>query len=305
VTASGAGALRSLPGAAAPPGTSPGPAPALGPPRRRPQLAVTFAVDPRGHTFVGAQRATHPFHLCRPFYRPDDPEGLCTLYVQGCAGGLFEGDRAALTLVAEPGGRAHLTTGAATLVHRMACGGRAEQSVELEARAGALLEYFPEPTILFSGCRLSARLRIRLGAGARVIAAEGFLSHRLPDDVRPFEALQAETRIEDLTGRLSAREHFIVGGGEWEAGGLGRMGRYACLGSLFVLGGGTAPLAPLRAVLAALPDAYAGASALPDGAGVVARVLAADGHTLRSCLTAAWAAARGALDLPPGRVRPK
>ena len=57
-------------------------------PGRRPQLAVTFAVDGgRRRTHVGAQRATHPFHICRALYRPEDPEGLCTLYVQGCWAG--------------------------------------------------------------------------------------------------------------------------------------------------------------------------------------------------------------------------
>ena len=157
-------------------------------PGRRPQLAVTFAVDGgRRRTHVGAQRATHPFHICRALYRPEDPEGLCTLYVQGCSGGLFEGDRAALTIVAEPEARAHVTTAAATIVHRMPGGGAAAQSVELEARAGALLEYLPDPLILFSGSRLTTRLRIRVGPGARVIAGEGFLAHRLPDDERPFE----------------------------------------------------------------------------------------------------------------------
>jgi urease accessory protein len=275
-------------------------------PGRRPQLAVTFAADGgRRRTHVGAQRATHPFHICRALYRPEDPEGLCTLYVQGCSGGLFEGDRAALTFVAEPEARAHVTTAAATIVHRMPGGGVAAQAVELEARAGALLEYLPDPLILFSGSRLTTRLRIRVGPGARVIAGEGFLAHRLPDDERPFERLEGETRIEDLDGRLQARERFVADGATWVASGRGRLGGHACLGSLFVLGAGAAPLGPLRAALDGRPGVYGGASTLPGDAGVVARLLAADGETLRAGLAAAWTAARAALQLPAGRLRPK
>jgi urease accessory protein len=272
---------------------------------RRPQLAVTFAADAAGRTHVGAQRATHPFHICRALYRPGDPDGLCTLYVQGCSGGLFEGDRAALSFVAEAGARAHVTTAAATIVHRMPGGGRADQTVELEVRAGALLEYLPDPLILFSGSRLNTRLRVRLGPGARAVVAEGFLCHRLPDDPRPFEAVEGDTRIEDLAGRLAAREHFAAGGTEWQAGGRGRMGSQSCLGTLFVLGAGVAPLVALRAALDGRPGVYGGASALPGGAGVVARLLAADGAAMRAGLAAAWTAARAALDLPAGKPRPK
>jgi urease accessory protein len=175
----------------------------------------------------------------------------------------------------------------------------------VEARAGALLEYLPDPLILFSGSRLFASLRVRIGANARVIAGEGFLAHRLPDDQRPFERLESETRIEDTDGRLVARERFVADGATWMAGGRGRMGSHTCLGSLFVLGAGSAPIASLRAGLEGCPGVYGGASLLPGGAGVVARLLAADGETLRSGLAAAWAAARAALGLPAGRIRPK
>ena len=90
----------------------------------------------------------------------------------------------------------------------------------------------------------------------------------------------------------------MADGATWVAGGRGRMGGHACLGSLFVLGAGAAPLAPLRAALEGRPGVYGGASTLPGDAGVVARLLAADGETLRAGLAAAWTAARTALAAP-------
>jgi hypothetical protein len=71
------------------------------------------------------------------------------------------------------------------------------------------------------------------------------------------------------------------------------------------LGAGVRPLPALRAAVEAIGEAACGASALPGGVGVLARVLAADGAALRGALLRAWAAARAALGLPPGKARPK
>jgi len=285
-----------------------------GAPARAPgQLGVTFAVDPAGRTYLGAQRSTHPFHLCRALYRPDDPPGLCTLYVQGCSGGLFERDRVALTFSVGAGAAAHVTTAAATIVHRMPRGDHAEQLVELEVAPGGWLEHAPEPLILFPGSRLVTRTRVRVATGGRAIVMDGFLGHRLPDDTRPFEWLDAETRVLDANAGSGAdplaRERFFAAGADWQAGGCGRMGRYRCQGTVLVLGAGDQPLGALRAALASAAGGgaptYGGASSLPNGAGVMARVLATDGTALRAALDGCWSAARAALGLPPGQRRPR
>jgi urease accessory protein len=266
-----------------------------------PHLAVTFAADRSGRTYVARQRATHPFHLCRALYRPEDPPGLCTLYAQGCAGGLFEGDRLAVTLAAEGKARAHVTTAAATIVHRMPGGGRAEQTVELAVADGALLEHWPDPLILFPGSRLVSRLRVRLARHARLIALESFLAHRLPDDDGPFDWLEGLLQIES-EGMERARERFVARGTAMRAGAPGVMGSHLCQGTVLVLGAGSAPLEGLRQ---AFGPAYGGASLLPGEVGVVGRVLTADGASLRAVLQRAWGAARAALGLPAGQVRPK
>ena len=292
-----------------------GASPGRGPARSAPRCAGAAAAacghvrgdGGRRRTHVGAQRATHPFHICRALYRPEDPHGLCTLYVQGCSGGLFEGDRAALTIVAEPEARAHVTTAAATIVHRMPGGGVAAQTVELEAGAGALLEYLPDPLILFSGSRLTTRLRIvRLGAGARAIVGEGFLCHRLPDDERPFDG--AGRRDADRRPRRPpARPRALRGHrrGTGLAGGRGRMGGHACLGSLFVLGAGVAPLAP--AARGARRPRRGSTAAPPRCPARPASSPACSPPTARRCARASPPPGRrpARRSVPPGRPRPK
>jgi urease accessory protein len=271
----------------------------------QPQLAVDFARAASGQSFLAAQRATHPFHLCRPLYRPEDPPGLPTLYLQGCSGGLFEGDRWGLDIRVRANASAHVTTAAATIVHRMPDGGSAEHEQQLAAEPGALLEYFPDPLILFSGSRLRSRTRIRLAPGARVIAIESFLPHRLPDDDAGFAWYESELRVEDPSGELLAREGFRASGASVERGLPGVTGEHRHVGTVLVLGAGAAPLEPLRRVLAPHERLRAGASLLPENVGVIARVLASDGPALRAALQRAWSSAREALGVAPGRARPK
>jgi urease accessory protein len=271
----------------------------------QPQLAVSFARDASGRTFVAQQRATHPFHLCRPLYRPEDPPGLPTLYVQGCSGGLFEGDRWTLDIRARAGASAHVTTAAATLVHRMPHGGCAEHEQHLWAEPGALLEYFPDPLILFSRSRLRSTTVIHLAPGARVVAIDSFLPHRLPDDAAPFEWFESVLSIEDAGGELLARDRFRATGAEVERRVAGVTGAFRHQATLLVLGAGAGPLEALRGAIENGERLRAGASLLPEEAGVMARILASDGPALRTALQRGWTAARVALGVAPGLTRPK
>ena len=64
-------------------------------------------------------------------------------------------------------------------------------------------------------------------------------------------------------------------------------------------------LSSLRASIADLPHTYAGASTLPGGAGVWARLVADDAHALRTGLAAAWSALRETLTGQAPRPRRK
>jgi urease accessory protein len=270
----------------------------------QPQLAVRFAAR-HGRTYVAHQRATHPFHVGRALHRGGDPADLCTLYSQGCSGGLFEHDRVEMSFVIEPGARARVTTAAATIVHRMPRGGHAEQRTRIEARPGALFEYVPEPSILFPGSRLRSSLSIRVEPSARVIAFDSVLQHCLLGDTDPFAWLETELVIEDAEGRCIARERSSIQGLIWRSAAPGLTGPYTCQASIFVLGAGISPLAPLRELLDERPGIYAGATSLPEGVGVLARLLARDSVALRAALSACHAAIRAALDLPAPQPRPK
>ncbi len=275
-------------------------------PNEGPQAALRFARAPDGRSYIARQRVGYPFHITRPFHFDEAPAGALTLYLQSVSGGIYQGEDLQMTCRADAGSAAHVTTQAATIVHRMPAA-PARQTVALEAADGALLEYLPDPLIMFPGARLTSVLEIEASADATVIASESFAHHDPGGEDRRFESFEAELRIRDEGGRLLALERYALAGDRLTEG-AGQIARWPAQGSFVVAHRGPARegiLAALRAALAPTDDFYGGASALANEAGVGVRLLARDGARLRSGLEAAWRAVRLALYGAPPAPRRK
>ena len=270
-----------------------------------PQAALRFARAPDGRSYIARQRVGYPFHITRPFHLDEAPAGALTLYLQSVSGGIYQGEDLHMTCAAGPGSASHVTTQAATIVHRMPRA-PARQTVVLGAEGDALLEYLPDPLIMFPGSRLTSVLEIAAAADATVIASESFSHHDPGGEDRRFDLFRAELRIRDEEGRLLALERYALAGDRLEAG-RGQLSRWPAQGSFVVAHRGPACdaiLTALRAALAPTEALYGGASALPNGCGVGVRLLARDGAALRHGLEAAWRAVRLSLfGVPPAPRR--
>jgi urease accessory protein len=277
--------------------------------RARPagRLDVTFGRDESGTTYLGRQFASYPYHLCRPLRFEGDPEGMATLYVQSCAGGLFEHDRLVETIHAGPGAAAHVTTQASTIVHGMT-GGEARQTVTVGAEAGAYVELLPDPFILFPDARFVLDLKLRAHPTATIIAGESFLAHDPGGAGAAFDRLSGTIVIEGWDGGVLARERGGVDGRDFLAGRPGVLGRFRCLGTMVAIHRGRSAddlLSAVRDAMASLEGVYAGATSLPGEVGIVLRYLAEDGLALRRASGAAWASLRTLIVGAKPRPRPK
>jgi urease accessory protein len=255
-----------------------------------------FASDGEGITFLARQSAPYPFHVCRPFHLPGEA-GMATVYLQSCAGGVFEGDRLELELHAETGARAHVTTSASTIVHSM-LNADAMQRVALHAESDALLEFLPDPLILFPDARLTSQVRVLLEPNATVLLSDAFLLHDPAARDGAFGALRSEVLVEDESGGVLALDRLQANGAAVKAQAVGVTGTFTAQASFYALRRNAdtgALLTSLRAALEEVEGIFAGASALPNDAGVFARILAPDAITLRAALQQAWIAARTAL----------
>ncbi|MDY0883742.1 urease accessory protein UreD [Dongia soli] len=252
------------------------------------------ALSPAGKSFLRRQDVCYPFHICRPFYFAGDPNGMATVYLQSCAGGIFDGDDLQQAVSLEENSGLHVTTQASTIVHETPVSG-AEQRTELRAAAGCFLEFLPDPLILFPGARVKARLAVELDPTATAILSDSFLCHDPSEQGRVFDHLFSETKI-TITGKgLVALDRFAISGSDLQGRLTGANGQYVAQGSMVIIPGRMGPdtlLSELQATLANCPGAYAMASRLSRDAGIWLRILARDAVALRRIQRMVWITTR-------------
>ena len=259
-----------------------------------------------GRTVLKRQHVPYPFHVTRPFYLDQARADLATLYLQSAAGGLYRGDRIALSIAAEQGSAAHVTTQAATIVHRtdrFPVG----QNTRLAIAEQAFLAWTPNPLVLFPGAEISCATEITLAAGGALILTDG-LSYHDPEessaDGRSFARYRNAVVVRDAAGGVLLNDRGSISGEAMFAP-SSPLGGHRAVGTVFVLGRGADICdAELLERRIAACGCVAGFSVLPNDAGVGARVLAPNGGALAGGLEAAFAVAFEALTgVRPARRR--
>ena len=261
------------------------------------RLDLEFAADADARTYLRRQYARYPFHVCRVQFQDNDIPGLATLYIQSCSGGLYEDDRLDVTLAAREHAEAHVSTQAATIVHTMPVGS-AQQRVRIHCDTGSYLEYLPDPQILFPGSSCRSAISIRLCQHAIALVSDSFLQHDPTGRDGAFSTYFSEIIIENALGEALAIDRLQIDGWAFQASCPGISGSFAAQGILVLAGLDLSPRAishELQKIKLAYGEAAIGSSQLPKSAGMLVRVLAADGAALKRAMHMVWCAARVAL----------
>ena len=258
------------------------------------RLDLAFAADGGGRTYLARQYANYPFHVCRALYQDAEHPGLATLYLQSCSGGLYEDDRLDMRIEIAEGAEAHVSTQGPTIVHTMLSG-----SARLDARiVGAprsYLEYLPDPQILFPGSRCASRIAVSLSGDALALVSDSFLGHDPDGRGQTFYNYASEIVIANEGGRVLAVDRLRVNGDSFGGACPGISGSYAAQGTMIVAGlalPSPALAESLRDIRTGRNEAAIGVSELPKSTGVILRLLAADGASLKRAMASAWSMAR-------------
>lgn len=264
-------------------------------------LNLEFRATPDGRTYISHQFYQYPFHICRAQYVDPDPEGLATIYLQSSSGGIFANDRLSCEFQALPRSQSHITTQSSTIVHRMDQG-NARHCVTIRADENSLIEYLPDPMILFPKAKMHAATVVQLHPSATVIMTDAFMHHDPTTEVlerqENFTEYHNETRVESLDGTLLCLDRYRVSGEQFTSGQSGVMGNNKIQGTFVLLNrlhsttdlGGS-----IRRYLESGFSGYAGMSSLPNGCGIWVRLIAQDAFVLRSAIQQLWATTRQTL----------
>jgi len=264
---------------------------AVGAPGKDGTLDLRFAKGADGTDLV-RDHATVPFHVSGTLDHDPHPDAE-TVFVQSPTGGVAQGDRLDVTIEVGADAVAHVSTGSSTKVQTMECNYALSETV-LSVGPGGHLDYLPEPTILHADARYAQDLTLSLAADATAIMGEVVVPGRLARDERfDFERYHSRVRGSDPDGLLFADATHLAPA-EADPTALGVLGEFTIHGTLLVV----APSPDAAALSDALHDvvadaeARAGATALPNGAGVAVRALGDRTETVQATLHVAWDRAR-------------
>jgi len=262
-------------------------------PRGQNCLAQSRLAGPRGgrfevrfgrhgaHTHIERQFVSYPFHMTRPFALDAAIPSLLTVYQQSSSGGLYRAED--LFSQYEIGAKAavHVTTQAATIVHD--CQGQpARQHSEVRMEESSFLALTPDPLVLFPRAFCETTLVARLASGAVLFLSDSFSRHDPKAQLRPFDQLSSDIKIEDHHGRLVVRDSFRISG-QALGSAISLIGGWNFV-SNFMLLGDPARL-PTRKVLTQRlfsPDVITGLTELPNRAGWGVRCLAGSAIAARA-----------------------
>ena len=234
------------------------------------RLELEFAADAEARSYLRRQYASYPFHVCRAQFQDRDLPGLPTLYIQSCAGGVYEDDRLELALAMREKAEAHVSTQSATIVHGMP-NGTAKQGTRIHCDRGAYLEFLPDPQILFPGSRYQSVTRIRLGEAATCVVSDAFLRHDPEGRGEMFSAYSSEIAIENASGETMAIDRLKIDGTSRPSC-PGILGAYEAQGTLVVAGTDRLPSGlrdELQKIRFDRGEAAIGFTQLPKSAGVL------------------------------------
>jgi urease accessory protein len=276
---------------------------AVGAPGKDGVLELRFAPS-EGGTRLVYDYATVPFHISGTLGHDPHPD-VETVFLQSPTGGIAQGDRHDVTIDVEDGALAHVSTQSSTKVQSMDHNYAGAETTLSVGRNGHL-DYVPEPTILHADSRYVQDLEVSLAPGSTAVVSDIVVPGRLArGESFAFERYLSRVRATG-PGELLFEDttHLVPDESDPHAPGI--LGEYTVYGTTFVLAPDrdAAGLSDRLHEAVAEGEARAGASALPNGAGVGIRALGDRAETVQTTLQAGWDCARRELidaPAPSGR----
>jgi urease accessory protein len=255
----------------------------VGTPGKQGYLKLTFETTARGRTVLREWERRVPLIVQQALYFDAQLPQMACVYILSSGGPNVDGDRFRQDITLRRGAEVYLSTGAATKLAEMHYNHSAlTQHIRLEA--GAYLEYLPLPVIPCRHTRFAAATRLQVDATATVCYAEVYTSGRRfhYGERFAYDLLAVGMRGERPDGTLLFSERWVVDPARHPPCLTGVMGNWEVFANVLVM----TPPAHAQALHAATPafmdeELAAGASLLPNDAGLIYKVLGKDTETVK------------------------
>ncbi|AVT29566.1 urease accessory protein [Plantactinospora sp. BC1] len=258
-------------------------------------LRLDFACRGRRTALVDLFRQA-PLLVQRALYWDAAMPEMACVFLVSTSGGTVQGDRYRIDVALGARARVHLATQAAQKIQQMDAN-YAAQVQRISLADEAYLEYLPEPVIPYRHSRFHSYTEVTLPESATALYAEVLLPGRKHRDGELFQydLFSATLRVNRPGGPDLFVEKFVVEPGRFGADRRGVFGEFHVLGTVVLLtsaerAGRVADRTP--PVWDADVPLAAGASRLPNDAGLLYRVLGMETEPVRERIREFCAVAR-------------
>lgn len=234
--------------------------------------------------------AQGPFHISGEV--GSDPHDKCSsVCIQSSSGGIVQGDRRKIHIEVQEDGVAHVGTQSATNVHSMASN-YASTTTELKVASNGHLDYFPEPTILYSDSRYHQSTELLLEKCATAIIGDIVVPGRLSrGEWFDFDRYCSSLECRSPEGLLFASKENLAQNDDPTNPAV--LDEYSVYGCLFVAVPSADPTEIYDwANKSTDINVLIETTSLPNEAGVVVRALGHQANHVANALRAAWKPAR-------------
>jgi urease accessory protein len=249
-----------------------------------------------GRTALVVLRCRAPLLVQQALHWDEEMPDLACVVIVDTAGGVVQGDRYETEIELAERTRANLTTQAATKIQEMDAN-YASQIQRIVLHDEAYLEYLPEPVIPYRHSRYVAHTHICLPESATLVYGDILMpgrKHYRDGEVFRYDLYSARLSASRPDGTHLFAEKFLVEPPSSSPARRGVMGDFHVFGNVLLL----TSTDHAEQVLARVPtvidpaEGWAGASRLPNNAGLSYKILGMESEPVRARMRDFWSTAR-------------
>ncbi|MGH8887411.1 MAG: urease accessory protein UreD [Egibacteraceae bacterium] len=250
-----------------------------------------------GRTRLASGYASGPQRVGRALHLDPELPGMAFAFIQSVSGGILQGDRLGVEITVAERAQAHVTTQSATKLYRMDRN-YATQRLRVRVESGAYLEFLPDYLIPYRNARFYQEVTLEVADDATVVFSDALAPGRTASgETFAYDLLHTRLEARDLFGGLRFTDTLLLEPGRRDPRRTGSLAGRSDLGTLYVLtrAVGSSGLADrLHDCVNAVSGVVGGASRLPGGDGVVARMIGDSSRAVQAALHQAWRTVRTA-----------
>jgi urease accessory protein len=238
-----------------------------------------------------------PLIVHRAIYWDEEMPQMPCVFIISNAGAILQGDRNTISINVGAGAQAHVTTQSATKIHEMDAN-FATQIQEIVLQEGAYLEYLPDPVIPYKHARFLAQTRAIVDPTATMLYSEILMGGRKyygDGELFQYDLFSSAVQGVRPDGTTLFTEKFVVRPHEYPVQSAGVMGGYHVFANVILL----TPKHHADRIFEHTAAEFntkeqwaAGASRLPNDAGLIYKVLGMETQPVRAKVREFWALVR-------------